>query len=161
MRVLGIDPGLVLTGYGCVDAAGGGVERLRLVEAGVLRLKARTPMASRLADLRSDLCELLDELRPELVAVEQLFAHYRHARTGILMGHARGVVLMEAGLRGLPICELLPTAIKKATTGRGHASKRQVQLAVMAQFGLAKPPSPPDVADAIAIAACAARRHAP
>ncbi|MHC4774069.1 MAG: crossover junction endodeoxyribonuclease RuvC, partial [Planctomycetota bacterium] len=156
-RILGVDPGLSLTGYGCVDLLPGRREP-RLIEGGVLRLKARAPMAYRLAQLYDDLTGVIDELRPEIMVVEQLFSHYRHVRTSILMGHARGVVLLAGHSRGVDIDELLPTEVKKAITGHGHATKQQIQQAVMAQCRLDEAPSPPDVADAIAIALCAARR---
>ena len=160
MRVLGIDPGLSLTGYGCVELRPN-VQEPALVEAGVLRLKAKAPMAFRLGQLYDDLTALLDELRPNIMVVEQLFSHYRHVRTAILMGHARGVVLLAGESRGVTIDELLPTEVKKAIAGNGHATKAQIQQAIMSQCRLAEPPSPPDVADAIAIALCAARRLAP
>lgn len=159
MRTLGIDPGLKLTGYGCVDLAAGGFEPT-LVEAGVLRLKTGASMAYRLAQLHDDLGQVLDELKPDSMCVEQLFSHYKHVRTSILMGHARGVVLLAAQLRGVAIGELMPNEIKKSITGNGHATKHQVQLAVMSQCGLTALPEPPDVADAIAIALCASRRMA-
>lgn len=162
MRILGIDPGLKLTGYGCVDLredANGRVEEPVLVEAGVLRLKPNESMAQRLNQLHEDLCEVLEELKPQHMVVEQLYSHYKHVRTSILMGHARGVVLLAGQSRGITIAELAATEVKKAIAGNGHASKRQVQLAVMNQCGLPEPPEPPDVADAIAIAICAARRH--
>ena len=157
MRILGIDPGLTLTGYGCLSLVGSNTEPV-IVEAGVLRLRARTPMPFRLQQLHEDLCSLLDELRPEVMVVEQLFSHYRHVQTAILMGHARGVVLLAGQSRGVEIQELTPTEVKKAVTGNGHASKSEVQRAIMAQCRLDEPPSPPDVADAIAIALCATRR---
>lgn len=157
MRILGIDPGLQITGYGCVDVSNGTIEPA-LVEAGVLRLKAKAPMPQRLAQLHDDLLQLIDELRPDVMAVEQLFSHYRHVRTGILMGHARGVVLLAGELRNLSIEELAVTEVKRAITGSGHAGKHQVQRAVMMQCKLRELPEPPDVADAIAIALCAARR---
>ncbi|MHC5001668.1 MAG: crossover junction endodeoxyribonuclease RuvC [Planctomycetota bacterium] len=157
MRIVGIDPGLRLTGYGCVEIAPGEPEP-RLIEGGVLRLPAGRSLAHRLGRLHEDLAELLDELRPEQVVVEQIFTHYRHLRTSILMGHARGVVLLAAEQRGIALGELAATEVKKAVTGNGHATKLQMQLAVMSQCGLAEPPSPPDVADAIAIALCAGRR---
>ncbi len=160
MRVLGIDPGLSLTGYGCVELRPN-VQEPALVEAGVLRLKAKAPMAFRLGQLYDDLTALLDELRPNIMVVEQLFSHYRHVRTSILMGHARGVVLLAAQLKGVELDELLPTEVKKAITGHVHASKIHMQQAIMAQCRLTELPSPPDVADAIAIALCAARRLAP
>ena len=156
-RILGIDPGLSITGYGCVDLSAKSHEP-RLVEAGVFQLKSKATMAFRLNQLHADLTALLDELKPELMVVEKLFSHYRQVRTAILMGHARGVILLAGESRGVVIQELAVTEIKKAITGNGHASKQQVQHAVMVQCGLRKPPSPPDVADAIAIALCAARR---
>lgn len=157
MRILGIDPGLLLTGYGCVELSARSIDPV-LVEAGVFRLKPRTPMPFRLRQLYDDLCGVLDELQPRVMAVEKLFATYVHPRTPILMGHARGVVLLTAQQRGMEIIELSATAVKKAITGNGHAGKRQMQEAIRTQCGLDKPPSPPDVADAIGIAMCAARR---
>src|SRR2546423_1468200 len=100
MRVLGIDPGLRLTGYGCVEAApmDGRARRGRgpdavLIEAGVIRLNGKASMASRLVELDADLRETIERLRPDAVAVEKLYAHYKHPTTAIVMGHARGVVL--------------------------------------------------------------------
>ena len=106
----------------------------------------------------TDLTRLIDDLRPAIMVVEQLFSHYRHVRTSILMGHARGVVLLAGHSRGVEIDELQPTEVKKAITGYGHATKLQIQQAIMSQCRLDEVPSPPDVADAIAIALCAARR---
>jgi crossover junction endodeoxyribonuclease RuvC len=156
MRILGIDPGLSLTGYGCIDLEG--AAEPKLVEAGVFRLKQRGPIAFRLAQLFDDLSQSLDELKPDVMVVEKLFTHYKHVRTGILMGHARGVVLLAGQMRGIEIDELAVTEVKRAIAGNGHASKQQMQRAVMLQCGLMEPPSPPDVADAIAIALCASRR---
>lgn len=159
MRVLGIDPGLSITGYGCVELVDGEIEP-KLIEGGVLRLKARTSMAFRLAQLHDDLGELLDQLKPDLMVVEQLFSHYKHVRTSILMGHARGVILLAAQQKGVELDEIMPTEVKKAITGHGHATKAQMQQAVMSQCRLQELPSPHDVADAIAIALCATRRLA-
>jgi crossover junction endodeoxyribonuclease RuvC len=155
MRILGIDPGLKITGYGCVERA---MDGTRIIEAGVLRLKVGASLNARLAQLHDELSQLLDDLVPQRMVVEKLYSHYKHVRTAIIMGHARGVVLLAGQSRGIEIDELGATEVKKAVTGNGHASKRQMQLAVMQQCGLAEPPSPPDVADAIAIALCAARR---
>ena len=158
MRFVGIDPGLRITGYACVEVRPGRAEPA-LVEAGVIRLKPEDPVAARLCALHAELGAILDELRPARVAVEQVFAHVKHVRTAIVMGHGRGVVLLAAAERDLPIDELAPAEVKKAMTGRGQASKEQMQRAAMHQFSLRTLPEPPDVADAIAIAACAARRH--
>lgn len=157
MRFLGIDPGLRATGYGCVDLRAAGAEP-SLVEAGVLRLSPRRTVAQRLAELHADLDEIIEALAPSHMVVEKLFAHYAHPTTAIQMGHARGVILLAGARRDVCILELAATEVKKSLTGNGHAGKRQMQLAVQAQCRLREPPSPPDVADAIAIALAAARR---
>lgn len=159
VRLLGIDPGLSNTGYACVELRARNREP-RLIEAGVLRLAARRTIPHRLKQLHEDLEELIRELRPQRMAVERVFTHTRNLRTAIVMAHARGVVLLAAERHGMELDELTPAAVKKALTGRGNADKRQVQLAVMGQCGLDRPPSPSDVADAIAIALTSARRLA-
>lgn len=158
-RVLGIDPGLQRTGYALVGLPDGALEP-ELVEAGVFALDTARSLEDRLVQLHDDLARLIAESRPQCVAVEKLYAHYRHPRTAILMGHARGVILLCARQQGAPVVNLPATEIKKAITGFGRASKLQMQLAVAAQCGLAEPPSPPDVADAIAAALVCARRLA-
>jgi crossover junction endodeoxyribonuclease RuvC len=159
IRVVGIDPGLRRTGYGCVELSLDGWSP-SLVEAGVLRLKAGTSLSHRLRSLADDLNEVLEDLAPSTLAVESVFTHQQNVRTAILMAHARGVVLLAGARRGLELVELAPATVKKAMTGRGDASKRQMQHAVAAEFGLDKPPEPADVADAIAIALAGARRVA-
>lgn len=160
-RVLGIDPGLRLTGYACLETAGSGSgfrSRARLVEAGVIRLTARACIADRLAELDADLAEIVDRVRPGLAAVEKLYAHYKHPATAIIMGHARGVVLLNIRAAGVGLVELGATEVKKSLTGNGHAGKSQIQDAVRVQLGLRARPEPADVADAAAIALCALRR---
>lgn len=159
MRYLGIDPGLRITGYGCVETVR--VEPC-LVEAGVFRLssKGSESISDRLLELDRDLTDLIERLKPEAVAVEALFAHYKHPATAISMGHARGVILLVIRRANLPLMELKPNSVKKFLTGNGHASKEQMQDAVQARLRLPQPPDPPDVADAIAIAMCAASRAA-
>jgi crossover junction endodeoxyribonuclease RuvC len=159
MRVLGIDPGLRITGYGCVELPPSGIEP-KLIEAGVFTFKPKTSLESRLAQLHADLAALIDEHHPTRLAVEKLYAHYKHPRTAILMGHARGVILLAGSQANLSITHLASTEVKKSVTGNGHASKMQMQLAVATQCRLAEPPNPPDVADAIAIALTCARRIA-
>lgn len=158
-RVLGIDPGLRLTGYAAVELADGALEPT-LLEAGVIRLSARKTLELRLGQLYEDLAGLLTELKPTRLAVEKLYAHYKHPRTAILMAHARGVILLAAAQQGLAVEHLPATEVKKAVSGYGHASKYQMQRAVQSQLNLAQLPKPPDVADAIAIALTAARRLA-
>lgn len=159
MRVLGVDPGLRITGYGVVELAKGAIEPA-LVEAGMIKLKGSLAVEERLLQLHADLSEIIDELKPDEMAVEKLYAHYKHPRTAIIMAHARGVILLCAQQRGLKVEHMPSTAVKKAITGHGHASKEQIQQAVMSQCRLKEPPSPPDVADAIAIALTHARRIA-
>jgi crossover junction endodeoxyribonuclease RuvC len=159
LRILGIDPGLHLTGYGLVDVAEGSFEPV-LVEGGVFRFNPRLAMEKRLLKLHEELGQFIKESQPTHLAIEQLYAHYAHPRTAILMGHARGVILLCAQEQGLEVAHLPSTTVKKAMTGYGHASKRQMQLAVQSQLKLKEPPSPPDVADAIAIAFTFARRKA-
>jgi len=146
---LGIDPGLHRTGYALLR---GQPPALTLVEAGLVRLDRRRSLASRLADLQRDLASILSAHAPGLVVVEQLYAHYKHPRTAILMGHARGVILALAAARGLPIVDVPATFVKKLLTGSGHADKAQMQRAVAAALGLTSLPEPHDVADAMAIA---------
>ena len=151
MRILGIDPGLRLTGYGVIDWR---PVRPPLVDGGVIRLTLKTPLADRLVELERELEALLDEHKPEVCAVELLYSHYNHPRTAILMGHARGVVLLAARRRGLQVEQFAANRIKQSVTGHGHASKTQMQRAVQSQWNLPALPDPPDVADALAVAFC-------
>lgn len=162
-RVLGIDPGLHITGYGIVEVddrnpAAALTGDAKLVEAGIFKFTPKLALEQRLGQLHDDLASLIDETRPHVVAVEKLFAHYKHPRTAIIMAHGRGVILLVAQRAGLPIVHLPATEVKKAVTGNGHATKEQMQRSVMAQCRLAQMPNPPDVADAIAIALTHARR---
>jgi len=157
MRILGIDPGLRITGYACLEATGS-AHVPRVIEAGIFRIDPRAPLELRLGSLHDDLDSTLQDLQPDFVAVETLFSHYRRARTAILMAHARGVVLLACARRGLTVSDFVATEVKKAVTGNGHADKDQVQEAVTHQLGLQERPSPYDVSDAMAIALCASRR---
>jgi crossover junction endodeoxyribonuclease RuvC len=151
MRIIGIDPGLQLTGYGVIDWR---PVRPVLVDGGVIRLKVKTPIADRLVELEQELDDLFAEHKPDACAVEQLYSNYEHPRTAILMGHARGVILLVARRRGVRIEEFAANRIKQSLTGHGHAGKSQMQRAIQAQWNLAEPPEPPDVADALAVALC-------
>ncbi len=152
---MGIYPGMNITGYGCLDFGAG---EPRIVEAGTVRPgTAKVPLPDRLVQLHADLAELITELKPDLVAVEKLYSHYAHPRTAIIMGHARGVVLLAAAQAGVAVADLPATNIKKSLTGNGHASKLQMQRSIQAVFKLKALPSPPDVADALAVALCAGK----
>jgi len=153
-RILGIDPGLQITGYAVLEGSPRGPV---VLEAGVIRAsegRKAADMAPRLRSLYDGLVEVLDQFKPGVVAVEQLYAHYAHPRTAILMGHARGVIFLAAGLRDLPVVSYNATNIKKTITGNGRASKDQVQRTIQRELNLATLPEPPDVADALAAALC-------
>jgi crossover junction endodeoxyribonuclease RuvC len=153
-RILGIDPGLQITGYAVVEHGPGGPQ---VCEAGVIRTsegRALPDLAPRLCSLYDGLVEVLEQFHPHVVAVEQLYAHYDHPRTAILMGHARGVIFLAAGQRKLPVVSYNATSIKKTITGSGRASKDQVQRTIQRELNLPVLPEPPDVADALAAALC-------
>jgi crossover junction endodeoxyribonuclease RuvC len=111
-------------------------------------------MAQRLRSLYTGIDEVIAQFQPQVVVVEQLYAHYEHPRTAILMAHARGVIFLAAAQRDLPVVSYNATRIKKTITGSGRASKEQVQRTIQRELGLAKLPEPPDVADALAAALC-------
>ncbi len=153
-RVLGVDPGLQITGYAVVEPGG---QAPRVCEAGVIRSatgREATDMAHRVRSLYDGIVEVLEQFQPGVVVVEQLFAHYQHPRTAILMAHARGVIFLAAAQRDLPVLSYNATRIKKTITGNGRASKEQVQLTIQRELNLARLPEPPDVADALAAALC-------
>jgi crossover junction endodeoxyribonuclease RuvC len=153
-RILGIDPGLNITGYGAVDFRG---SEFSVVEAGCIRTNSRGSIAERIEQVHADLSEIIAELNPHTIGVEKLYAHYAHPRTAIQMAHARGVILLAARQAGIAVRDLPSTKVKKSLTGQGHASKRQIQRAVQSVCRLEEMPTPPDVADAMAIALCAGR----
>jgi len=152
VRIVGIDPGLTTTGYGVVEIAGRDV---RLIEGGVIRTGTpETPLEIRLSSLYDGVIEMLQQFRPEALALEELYSHYEHPETAIIMGHARGVICLAAAKSGIPVFNYASTQIKLSTTGNGRAPKDQVQRAVQARLQLAEVPKPHDVADALAIALC-------
>ncbi len=150
-RILGLDPGLRVTGYAVLGPKlGGGIA---IEEAGVLRSEP-TDMPSRVKALYDGLVEVLDQWQPGVIAIEQLYAHAEHPRTAVLMAHARGCFLLAGAQRGIPVLSYPSTRVKKTITGHGRATKDQMQHAIMRELGLDKPPEPHDVADALAVALC-------
>lgn len=152
-RVIGIDPGLNITGYGVVTSLGSEVQ---LVEAGVIRLPPSKDnnLPARLASLFHDLQVVMKEFRPQAMCLEEVYSHAAYPRTAILMGHARGVICLAAKLEGIPVLSFSAKRVKQSVTGNGNASKSQVQRAVQNMFCLENVPHPPDVADALAAALC-------
>jgi len=150
-RILGIDPGLNITGYGVLEIGGGPP---RLCEAGVVRGRSRGSIAGRLLEVYQGVADVIAAFQPAAVALEQLYSHYRHPRTAILMGHARGVICLAAAQAGVPVMHYSATQVKRILTGAGRADKAQVQRAIQRELALAALPEPPDVADALAVALC-------
>jgi crossover junction endodeoxyribonuclease RuvC len=150
MRVLGVDPGTAITGWGLVEADG---QSLRVVDYGAITTAAGEPLAGRLQQIYRRLRELIAESRPEAVAVEELFFS-RNARTALAVGHARGVALLAVAEAGLPLHEYTPLEVKQAVAGYGRADKEQVQAMVCLLLNLDTVPRPDDAADALAVAIC-------
>jgi crossover junction endodeoxyribonuclease RuvC len=150
-RVVGIDPGLHVTGYAVVEPASGGPY---VVEAGVLRTRGSKTLARRLVLLHQGVCEVLDAFSPAALALEQVHSHVKHPRTAILMAHARGVIMLSAAERGVAVAGYAAARIKKTLTGSGKAPKEQIQHAIRHELGLERLPEPHDVADACAVALC-------
>jgi crossover junction endodeoxyribonuclease RuvC len=155
LRILGIDPGSLVTGYGVVERHGADV---RHVAHGTLRPPRAAALASRLAAIHAGVAGVIEAHRPDLVVVEQVFVA-ANARAALVLGQARGVALAAASAAGLRVEELSPQHVKQAVAGSGAAEKLQVQRMVQRLLGLAAPPAQ-DAADALAAALCRAHRSA-
>src|SRR5208282_179051 len=139
-RILGVDPGLQITGYAVLEVAAQGPH---LCEAGIIRStegRAAADMAQRVCGVYNGIVEVIEQFHPHVVVVEQLYAHYQHPRTAILMAHARGVIFLAAGQCHLPVVSYNATRIKKTVTGNGRAPKEQVQRTVQRALNLARMP---------------------
>lgn len=151
-RVVGIDPGLNVTGYAVLEPRG---RAAHVVEAGVIRTQRATEsLASRLDKIHHGMVELLDDYPATAIALEQVHTHLKRPRTAVLMAHARGVIMLAAAQRGIPVYGYAAARIKKTLTGSGRAPKDQMQRAVQTELMLAALPEPHDVADACAVALC-------
>ena len=149
MIVLGIDPGTAVTGYGVVR--GGGSAAPMLMECGVIRTHARAPLATRLREIHDGIAELISRHTPDMMAVEDIF-YAKNIRTTVVLGHARGVILLAGEQRGITIQEIPPASIKKAIVGGGAATKDQVQFMLTRLLRLKTAPQPSDAADGVAAA---------
>ena len=148
MRIIGIDPGTGILGFGVIDAKRGGY---RLVTAGVIKTPAHTPLDERLAEIFDGLTEIIAETKPEVMSIEKLF-FARNVTTAISVAHARGVAMLTGRKAGLAIAEYTPLQIKQTLTGYGKADKKQIQEMVRLNLGLSQVPKPDDCADALAAA---------
>lgn len=150
MRIVGIDPGTGITGFGIIDNDNG---QQRLVDAGVIKTTPRTPPAERLKTTYDNICEVLDETKPHIMAIEKLF-FAQNVTTAMSVSQSRGVLLLAAEQRGIGIYEYTPLQIKMAITGYGRAEKQQMQEMVRVLLSLKTIPKPDDCADALAAALC-------
>ncbi|HKR09368.1 MAG TPA: crossover junction endodeoxyribonuclease RuvC, partial [Gemmatimonadaceae bacterium] len=149
ITVLGIDPGTAVTGYGVIRKEGR--NPLALVECGVIRTKPRDDLANRLAEIHEGVVELIRRHKPQVLSIEDIF-YARNVRTTVVLGHARGVILLAANQAGLDIHEYPPAEIKKAVAGTGAATKLQIQFMVTRLLRLKSAPQPTDAADGVAAA---------
>jgi crossover junction endodeoxyribonuclease RuvC len=148
MRIIGIDPGTGILGFGVVDVIKG---KARMVTAGVITTPAHTPIDERLEEIFDGLTEIIAETKPEVMSIEQLF-FARNVTTAISVAQARGVAMLTGRKAKLPIAEYTPMQIKQTLTGYGGADKKQVQEMVRIHLGLKDVPKPDDCADALAAA---------
>ena len=149
MRILGVDPGLEITGYGVIEADN---RQIKLKEAGAIKTSHKQKLQDRLIEIYDDLTEVIKETSPQIAVIEKLYSHYKHPVTSILMGHVRGAVYLAIRKSNLLLYELPAKTVKKSLTGNGNASKEQVAKMVQAYLNLKKPPEPVDISDALALA---------
>jgi len=155
MIILGIDPGTAIMGYGLIEKKG---NKLTALNYACWRTAAPAPLAERLLHLYNCLEELLSHNRPDEVAVEELYFN-QNTTTAMAIGQARGIVLLAAAQKGIPVCEYTPLQVKQAVAGYGKADKKQVQQMVKMLLGLQEIPKPDDTADALAVAICHAHSN--
>lgn len=153
MRILGIDPGIAIVGFGLIESERGSV---RMLQYGAVTTEAGLPLATRLLQIENDMTALITQLQPDEIAIEELFFS-KNITTGIAVAHGRGVILCTAEKLGVPICEYTPMQVKQAVVGYGLAEKRQVMDMTRRLLHLKTVPKPDDAADALAIAICHAR----
>ena len=153
MRILGIDPGIAIVGFGLIESERGSV---RMLQYGAVTTAAGLPLATRLLQIENDMTALIAQLQPDEIAIEELFFS-KNITTGIAVAHGRGVILCTAEKLGVPICEYTPMQVKQAVVGYGLAEKKQVMDMTRRLLKLKAIPRPDDAADALAIAICHAR----
>lgn len=153
MRILGIDPGIAIVGFGLIESNRGSVQMLQY---GAVTTEAGLPLATRLVQIENDMAALIAQLKPDEIAIEELFFS-KNITTGIAVAHGRGVILCTAERLGVPIFEYTPMQVKQAVAGYGLADKKQVMDMTKRLLKLKAVPRPDDAADALAIAICHAR----
>ncbi len=151
MRVLGVDPGTSVTGYGVIETGNGTSGMGRLVECGVIRLTGRSPLPRRLHQLHQQIADLIARHQPGALALEDAFYH-KNVHTTLVLGHARGVILLAAAQAGIEIAQYPPATVKKTVAGAGGAPKAQIGRVVARLLRLKEAPKPADAADGVAVA---------
>ena len=149
LRVLGIDPGLRVTGYGAIVTGG---KRPLFLEAGIVAPDTKGTLEQRLHALHRGMSDVVASTKPDMVVIEELFSAYKNPLTAVMMGHARGVLCLVAAQHGVPVHTLGHSLVKRALTGSGAAKKEQVRSMVIHLLGLSRVPEPADVSDALALA---------
>jgi crossover junction endodeoxyribonuclease RuvC len=150
MIIVGIDPGLHITGYSVLESKG---HNARVIEAGIIKTEGIKAFDKKLAELFSEAGKIIKQFKPDYIAIEELYSHYVHPKTAIIMGHARGMIFLQAALCNVSIVSYASTRIKKSLTGNGRATKIQVQKMIRTLLGLSEFSSA-DTADAMAAALC-------
>jgi crossover junction endodeoxyribonuclease RuvC len=150
LRIIGLDPGTNITGYGIIDLE----NDVRLIEGGVIRLSQSRSLEKRLGLLHNELNKILNEFSPDIAVIEEVFSHYKFPKTAVIMGHTRGVILLTLQLLKIKVFSYSATKIKNSLTGNGRASKEQVRSMVKVRLNLGNIPKPYDVSDALACAIC-------
>lgn len=150
MRILGIDPGYAIMGYGIIDKTG---NSFKVVDYGVIKTKAGQPLPERLLKIRLELSEIVEKYKPDEMAVEELFFN-TNSKTVIHVAESRGVALVEGSVRGIDVNEYTPLQVKQGVVGYGRAQKEQVMQMVKVLLNLESVPKPDDAADALAVAIC-------
>lgn len=151
--ILGIDPGIAVTGFGLISQTAG---RLKIIEAGLIKTSSRLPLPSRLQYIHDFVEKILKKFKPEVLAIEQLF-FCRNVKSALAVGLARGVIILACAQNKVNLREFTPLQVKQALCGYGQATKKQIQIMVKNRLRLEKIPKPDDLADALAIAICSAQ----
>jgi len=151
MVIVGIDPGLHITGYGVLQSNGA---ETRVLEAGIIKTDKSRDFELKLNEIYSEIGKIIKQFKPDYIAVEELYSHYAHPKTAIIMGHARGVLFLQAARNNIPVISYASTRIKKSLTGNGRATKDQVQRMIKSVLKLQNDIASPDTADALAAAWC-------
>ncbi|MFH2036694.1 MAG: crossover junction endodeoxyribonuclease RuvC [Candidatus Zixiibacteriota bacterium] len=151
MIIVGVDPGLQITGYGVLKSNG---QKAKVLEAGIIKTVRTDSLETKLKEIDVEIRKIIEQYQPNYVAIEELYSHYAHPKTAIIMAHARGITFLQAAKSNVPVISYSATRIKKSLTGNGRASKSQMQRMIKIALELKHDIESPDTADALAVALC-------